>query len=103
MRAAPRDNLAALSSAALVLMREHAVQRLPVVLDSGELCVPSPRAIFDVAEAPRRIRVDNAMCVMRGGPVTMRSATSLQEAALLMIEDKSGGLSLIGRGQRLFG
>jgi CBS domain-containing protein len=104
-------NLAAPLSDALALMREYDVRRLPVVIDTGEL-----RGIItqgdirgadvlrlagldavDVAEALRRIKVYEAMTE---DPIAVRAETGLREAALLMIENKIGGLPVID-GQRL--
>lgn len=99
-------NLAAPVSEALALMREHNVRRLPVVIDTGEL-----RGIitqgdirgadllrvagmdpFDIADALRRVKVYE---VMSEDPITVSPETSLREAALLMIENKIGGLPVV--------
>lgn len=99
-------NLAAPLSEALALMREHDVRRLPVVLDTGELRgmitqgdirgADVLRAAgldpLDVADALRRVKVYDVMCEQ---PLTITAGTSLREAALLMIENKIGGLPVI--------
>lgn len=99
-------NLAASIGEALALMREHDVRRLPVVFDTGEL-----RGIitqgdirgadllraggFDplqIAEALRQIKVYE---VMTEQPLTVTDSSGLREAAMLMIENKIGGLPVV--------
>jgi CBS domain-containing protein len=99
-------NLAAPLREALALMREHDVRRLPVVLDTGEL-----RGIItdgdirgaevlradgldpvDIADALGRIKVYE---VMAEHPITIVPENGLREAALLMIENKIGGLPVV--------
>jgi acetoin utilization protein AcuB/CBS domain-containing protein len=99
-------NIAAPLSEALTLMREHDVRRLPVVIDTGEL-----RGIItqgdirgadvlraaginsvDIGEAFRHIKVYS---VMTENPITVTPETSLREAAMLMIENKIGGLPVV--------
>ena len=94
-------------SDALALMREHDVRRLPVVLDTGELCGMitqgdirgadvlrlagwDPLAVADVL---RRVKVYE---VMAERPLSVTPETSLREAAMLMIENKIGGLPVVG-------
>jgi CBS domain-containing protein len=99
-------NLAAPLSEALALMHEHDVRRLPVVIDTGEL-----RGIithgdirgadvlraggFDrllIGDALRQIKVYQ---VMTERPLTVTPETGLREAAMLMIENKIGGLPVV--------
>ena len=94
-------------SDALARMREHDVRRLPVVLDTGELCGMITQgdirgadvlrlAGFDplaVADALRRVKVFD---VMAERPLSITPETGLREAALLMIENKIGGLPVVG-------
>jgi acetoin utilization protein AcuB/CBS domain-containing protein len=93
-------------SDALALMREHDVQRLPVVLDTGELCGMITQgdirgadvlrvAGFDalaVADALRRVKVYE---VMAERPLSITPETNLREAAMLMIEQKISGLPVV--------
>lgn len=91
---------------ALALMREHDVRRLPATLDTGEL-----RGIItqgdirgadilrvagldpvDIADALRQVKVCD---VMSQDPLTVTPETGLREAALLMIENKIGGLPVV--------
>jgi acetoin utilization protein AcuB/CBS domain-containing protein len=107
-------NLGASVSEALVLMCEHNVRRLPIVLDSGELCGIitqgdirgadllraaglAPQVIGD---ALRQLKVSD---VMAEGPVVVTPATSLREAALLMIEHKIGGLPVVSHSGEVVG
>jgi CBS domain-containing protein len=99
-------NSAAPLSEALALMREHDVRRLPATLDTGEL-----RGIItqgdirgadilrvaglhpvDIADALRHVRVCDVMSL---DPLTVTPETGLREAALLMIENKIGGLPVV--------
>jgi CBS domain-containing protein len=99
-------NIAAPISEALALMREHDVRRLPATLGTGEL-----RGIItqgdirgadilrvagfdpvDLADALRRVKVADAMSQ---DPLTVTPETGLREAALLMIENKIGGLPVV--------
>ena len=93
-------------SDALALMREHEVRRLPVVLDTGELCGMITQgdirgadvlrlAGLDsvaVADALRRVKVYE---VMAERPLSVTPETGLREAAMLMIENKIGGLPVV--------
>ena len=107
-------NLAAPVSEALTLMREHNVRRLPVVIDTGEL-----RGIitqgdirgadvlrvagmdpFDIADALRRVKVYE---VMTENPITVSPETGLREAAMLMIENKIGGLPVVDENNSVVG
>lgn len=99
-------NLAGTVSEALALMREHDVRRLPVVIDTGEIRgiitqgdirgADMLRAAgvdpLDIADALRRVRVYE---VMTEGPLTVSPDTGLREAAMLMIENKIGGLPVV--------
>ena len=99
-------NIAAPVSEALALMREHDIRRLPVVIDTGEvrgmithgdirganiLC-SGGIDLFEIAESLRRIKVYE---VMSEPPITVTPETGLREAALLMIENKIGGLPVV--------
>jgi len=93
-------------SDALALMREHDVRRLPVVLDTGELCGMITQGdirgadvlrvagldSLAVADALRRVKVYE---VMAERPISITPETGLREAAMLMIENKIGGLPVV--------
>jgi len=99
-------NMAAPVSEALALMREHDVRRLPVVLDTGELRGMITQGDIrgadllriagldpvDIADALRRIKVYE---VMNSQPIAVTLETGLREAAMLMIENKIGGLPVV--------
>ena len=107
-------NLAAPLSEALALMHEHDVRRLPVVIDTGELRgvitqgdirgADVLRAAgfdpFDVAEGLRTVKVYE---VMSTEPITVAPETGLREAAMLMIENKIGGLPVVNDEQHVIG
>ena len=107
-------NLAAPLSDALALMREHDVRRLPIVIDTGEL-----RGIItqgdirgadvmriagldplDIAQALRDVKVYE---VMTENPTAITPETGLREAAMLMIENKVGGLPVVDDQNRVIG
>ena len=107
-------NLAAPLSEALALMREHDVRRLPVVIDTGELRgiitqgdirgADVLRAAgmdpFDIADALRHVKVYE---VMSENPLTVAAETGLREAAMLMIENKIGGLPVVNDRNQVIG
>ena len=107
-------NLAAPLSEALALMRDHDIRRLPVVIDTGEL-----RGIitqgdirgadvlraggFDplvIGDALRQIKVYQ---VMTENPLAVTPETSLREAAMLMLENKIGGLPVVDLNKTVVG
>jgi acetoin utilization protein AcuB/CBS domain-containing protein len=99
-------NMAAPVSEALALMRERDVRRLPVVLDTGELRGMITQGDIrgadllrvagldplDIADALRRIKVYQ---VMSDQPIAVTPEMGLREPALLMIENKIGGLPVV--------
>ncbi|GAB4124513.1 MAG: CBS domain-containing protein [Roseiflexaceae bacterium] len=107
-------NLAMPLSEALALMREHDVRRLPVVLDTGELRGMITQGDIrgadvlrvggidpiDIAEALRHIKVYE---VMTEDPLTVTPETGLREAAMLMIENKIGGLPVVDPNRMVLG
>jgi acetoin utilization protein AcuB/CBS domain-containing protein len=107
-------NLAAPVSEALALMYEHDVRRLPVVIDTGELRGMITQGDirgadvlraggFDplmIGDALRQIKVYQ---VMTEQPLTVTPETGLREAAMLMIENKIGGLPVIDPNSKVVG
>jgi acetoin utilization protein AcuB/CBS domain-containing protein len=107
-------NLAAPVSEALARMREHDVRRLPVVLDTGELrgmitqgdirgadvLMVAGLDPLDIADALRRVKVYE---VMSTDPIAVTPETDLREAALLMIENKIGGLPIVDDAKMVVG
>jgi CBS domain-containing protein len=107
-------NLAAPLSNALALMREHEVRRLPVVIDTGELrgmiTLGDIRGAdimrvagfdpLDIAQALRRVKTYE---VMTNDPLAITPETGLREAALIMIENKIGGLPVVDDQNRVIG
>ncbi|WP_129627720.1 CBS domain-containing protein [Candidatus Oscillochloris fontis] len=107
-------NLAAPLSDALALMREYDVRRIPVIIDTGELRGMITQGDIrgadvmrvagldplDIAEALRRVKVYE---VMSEAPLAITPETGLREAAMLMIENKIGGLPVIDDQNRVIG
>ena len=93
-------------SDALALMHAHDVRRLPVVLDTGELCGMITQGdirgadvlrlagldSLAVADALRRVKVYE---VISERPLSVTPETGLCEAAMLMIAHKIGGLPVV--------
>ncbi len=91
---------------ALALMHEHSIRRLPVVDDTGALCgiitdgdirgADVMRAtgadLRDIANALRRTTVYE---IMTEQPISITPTTTLREAALLMLDNKIGGLPVV--------
>lgn len=107
-------NLAAPLSEALALMREHDVRRLPVVIDTGEIRGMITQGDIrgadvmriagldplDIAQALRQVKVYE---VMTENPIAITPETSLREAAMLMLENKIGGLPIVDDQSRVVG
>ncbi|NNJ10383.1 CBS domain-containing protein [Chloroflexales bacterium ZM16-3] len=107
-------NLAAPLSEALAFMREHDVRRLPVVIDTGELRGMITQGDIrgadimrvagfdplDIAQALRHVKVYE---VMTNDPMAITPETGLREAAMLMIENKFGGLPVVDDQNRVIG
>ena len=107
-------NIAAPLSEALALMHEHDVRRLPVTIDTGELRgmitqgdirgADVLRAAgfdpFDVANGLRKVKVYE---VMSADPLVVTPETGLREAAMLMIENKIGGLPVVNENRTVVG
>ena len=99
-------NLNAPVSAALALLREHNLQHLPIILDTGELCGMITQGDIrgaeilrsagldpvEIADALKRLKVYE---VIGERLIAATPATSLREAALLMLENKIGGLPVV--------
>lgn len=93
-------------SEALALMHERSIRRLPVITATGEVCgiitdgdvrgADVLRAtgmdLRDIASSLQRTLVFE---VMTETPLTVQPGTSLREAALLMLDNKIGGLPVV--------
>jgi CBS domain-containing protein len=93
-------------SEALALMREHDVRRLPVVTEEGALCGIITQGDIRGADVLRaggveRQAISSALQhilvgqVMAGRPLVVTPETGLREAAMLMLENKIGGLPVV--------
>jgi CBS domain-containing protein len=93
-------------SQVLAQMREHDVRRLPVVTEEGVLCGMITQGDIRGADVLRAGGVDTLAIasalqhiqvsqVMAERPVAVTPETGLREAALLMIENKIGGLPVV--------
>ncbi len=100
-------------SEALALMHAHSIRRLPVVLTTGQVCgiitegdIRSDLlracgvASSEVAGALCRTRV---YALMTEQPIVISPATTLHEAALLMLDNKIGGMPVIDEAKSVVG
>ncbi len=101
-------NINAPVSAALALMCEHNLRHLPIVLDTGELCGIITQGDIHGADLLRIAGLDPLVItdalerlhvydVIGERLIAVTPATSLRDAALLMIENKIGGLPVVDR------
>lgn len=93
-------------SEALALMHEHSIRRLPVVTATGELCgiitagdirgveivhaagLTAPTIAYSLTRT-------TVYEVMADRPICVTPETTLREAALLMLDNKIGGLPVV--------
>jgi CBS domain-containing protein len=101
-------------SQVLAQMREHDVRRLPVVTEEGVLCGMITQGDIRGADVLRAGGVDTLAIasalqhiqvsqVMAERPVAVTPETGLREAALLMIENKIGGLPVVDQDLNVVG
>ena len=99
---------------ALALMHEHSIRRLPVVTAADELCgIISDGDIrgteilhvtgLDLLEIAGSLRRTTVFEVMTEHPITVTPTSSLREAALLMLDNKIGGLPVVEPDDTLVG
>jgi CBS domain-containing protein len=107
-------NIAAPLSEAIALMEEYSIRHLPAVIDSGEvrgiitygdirgadLMRLAGLDLADIGAAMQQIKVYQ---VMTEHPLIVTPTTGLREAALLMIENKVGGLPVADEAGQLVG
>lgn len=91
---------------ALAVMHEHSIRRLPVIMPNGELCgivssgdIRGAQALLAGGVA-RSIVVDSlgdtrVADIMTDPPITVQIETRLREAAMLMLDNKIGGLPVL--------
>lgn len=101
-------------SEALALMHEHSIRRLPVVDGNGELCgiitdgdIRGSSILrttgFDLSSIAASLRHIPVCEVMTSKPMVVMTQSSLREAALLMLDNKIGGLPVVDDTQSLVG
>lgn len=101
-------------SEALALMHEHAIRRLPVVTATGELCgIITDGDIrgadilhatgLDLREIASSLRRTTVYETMTEQPIAVTPTTTLRDAALLMLDNKIGGLPVVAAGNIVVG
>lgn len=77
-------------SEALALMQAHSIRRVPVVDGSGQLC-----GIITYGDIRGAQQQGAVLAVMTRQPLSVGPNASLREAALLMLDNKIGGLPVV--------
>lgn len=101
-------------SEALALMHEHSIRRLPVVAQDGALCgmitdgdIRGADILhvtgLDLREIASSLRRTTVYEVMTERPIAVGPTTTLREAALLMLDNKIGGLPVIDADDAVIG
>jgi acetoin utilization protein AcuB/CBS domain-containing protein len=101
-------------SEALAVMHEHSIRRLPVVLATGQICGIVTDGDIRGVDLLRLdgIRPDEIAAVLRQTPVyaamterpiVTTPTTTLREAALLMLDNKVGGLPIVDEHNTVLG
>lgn len=114
-----RSPVATIANSATVLdaleaMQKYQVRRLPVVNENGELVGMITQGDIRGAELLRMDGADldmivHALCnlyvgqVMHESPIALTPMSSLREAAMLMIENKIGGIPIVDADQLVVG
>ena len=99
-------NLDAQVSEALALMHERSIRRLPVVTATGEICgiitdgdIRGANVLratgMDLRDIASSLQHTTVYEVMTDEPITVTPSTGLREAALLMLDNKIGGLPVV--------
>lgn len=85
-------------SEALAIMHEHRIRRVPVVDGSGQLC-----GIITYGDIRGAKQNGAVFAVMTSLPLTVGPNTSLRQAALLMLDNKIGGLPVVDDAHNIVG
>jgi acetoin utilization protein AcuB/CBS domain-containing protein len=99
---------------ALALMHEHSIRRLPVVDINGRLCGIITVGDIRGANVLRFVDVEmpdvvaslqrtEVVEVMSQEPISVSPATTIREAALLMLDNKIGGLPVVNETNEVIG
>lgn len=93
-------------SEALALMHEHTIRRLPVATTTGRLCgiitdgdIRGAGVLnatgLDLRHIASSLRQTPVEAVMTEQPISVTPTTSLRDAALLLLDNKIGGLPVV--------
>lgn len=88
------------------LLRDHNVRRLPVVDDRGQLkgivsdrdvrdASPSKATTLDMYEMHYLLAEIKASSIMTPNPITVKPTDTVENAAMLMLDNKIGGLPVV--------
>ncbi|MCB6541718.1 Inosine-5'-monophosphate dehydrogenase [bioreactor metagenome] len=96
------------------LMKDHHIRRIPVVDDNGQVvgiisdrdvrdASPSKATTLDMYEMHYLLAELKAKNIMTAKPITVKPTDTVEQAALIMLDNKVGGLPVVDDNGRLVG
>ena len=96
------------------LMKDHHIRRIPVVDDNGQVvgiisdrdvrdASPSKATTLDMYEMHYLLAELKAKIIMTAKPITVKPTDTVEQAALIMLDNKVGGLPVVDDNGRLVG
>ena len=96
------------------LMKDHHIRRIPVVDDNGQVvgiisdrdvrdASPSKATTLDMYEMHYLLAELKAKNIMTAKPITVKPTNTVEQAALIMLDNKVGGLPVVDDNGRLVG
>ena len=96
------------------LMKDHHIRRIPVVEDNGQVvgiisdrdvrdASPSKATTLDMYEMHYLLAELKAKNIMTAKPITVKPTDTVEQAALIMLDNKVGGLPVVDDNGKLVG
>ena len=96
------------------LMKDHHIRRIPVVDDNGQVvgiisdrdvrdASPSKATTLDMYEMHYLLAELKAKNIMTAKPITVKPTDTVEQAALIMLDNKVGGLPVVDDNGKLVG
>ena len=96
------------------LMKDHHIRRIPVVDDNGQVvgiisdrdvrdASPSKATTLDMYEMHYLLAELKAKNIMTAKPITVKPTDTVEQAALIMLDNKVGGLPVVDDAGKLVG
>ena len=96
------------------LMKDHHIRRIPVVDDNGQVvgiisdrdvrdASPSKATTLDMYEMHYLLAELKAKNIMTAKPITVKPTDTVEQAALIMLDNKVGGLPVVNDSGKLVG